>query len=269
MIENTLWTELFRPKTLDGYIGNEFLINKVKQYIETQDVPHLLFYNTHPGVGKTTLVKIIANALDADVLYINASDENSVDVVRDKIKSFASTMGFSKWKIIICDEFDFFTINGQAALRNIMESFSNTTRFLITCNFVEKLLPAIRSRCQEFEIHPPDKKSVAIRLKKILDDSNIKYELKDLVHIIDTAYPDIRKVINIAQHCTINNQLTINKDEKIRLSYMDDVLTELKSAGCEVINLGFCCSGNCHALARKLQHRFRRRTSTCNDADPE
>ena len=118
-IENTLWVEKFRPATLDGYVGNEHVIDKVKLYLESGDVPHLLFYGG-AGTGKTTLAKIIANNVDSDIMYVNASDENNIETVRTKIKNFASTVGFRRWKIVILDEADYMTPNGQAALRNLM-----------------------------------------------------------------------------------------------------------------------------------------------------
>lgn len=228
MIENSLWVEMFRPNTLDGYIGNEFMINKFRTYIANNDMQHLLLHGP-AGTGKTTAAKILAKGLDADILYINASDENNIDTVRDKIKGFASSMGMHRWKIVILDEADYLTTAAQAALRNLMETFSGTCRFILTCNYIEKILAPIRSRCQEFTITPPDKKSVAMRLKSILDDRKIKYELADLVHIIDLAYPDIRKVINTTQSHVLNGELKVNKNEKMILSYMDSVLVELKS----------------------------------------
>ena len=136
--EHTLWVEKFRPGTLDGYVGNEHIIDKVKLYIESGDVPHLLFYG-QAGTGKTTLAKIIAGNVDADIMYVNASDENNIETVRTKIKNYASTVGFKRWKIVILDEADYMTPNGQAALRNLMETFSKTTRFILTCNYVERL----------------------------------------------------------------------------------------------------------------------------------
>lgn len=228
MIENSLWVEMFRPSTLDGYIGNEFMVNKFKTYIANNDMQHLLLHGP-AGTGKTTAAKILAKGLDADILYINASDENNIDTVRDKIKGFASSMGMHRWKIVILDEADHITIQAQAALRNLMETFSNTCRFILTCNYIEKILAPIRSRCQEFNVTPPDKKTVAMRLKSILDDRKIKYELTDLVHIIDLAYPDIRKVINTTQSHVLNGELKVNKNDKMILSYMDSVLDELKS----------------------------------------
>ena len=183
-VNNSLWTEHYRPKTLDGYIGNEHLKERLGSYIEQNDIAHLLFYGK-PGTGKTSAAKLIVNSIKCDYLYINASDENGVDVIRDKIKGFASTMGFNPLKIIILDEGDFITAAGQAALRNVMETFSQHCRFIITCNYVEKIIPAIQSRCQIFQITPPSKKEVAVHIAGILKEQNIQFNPTDLVPIID------------------------------------------------------------------------------------
>jgi len=226
--ENSLWVEKFRPGTLEGYVGNEHIVEKVKLYIESGDVPHLLFYG-QAGTGKTTLAKIIANNVDADVMYINASDENNVDTVRTKIKNFASTIGFRTWKIVILDEADYMTANGQAALRNLMETFSNTTRFILTCNYVEKIIDPIQSRCQAFAITPPSKIDVAKRVAGILDELSITYDKKDLVAIINAGYPDIRRVLNACQRQVIDNVLRIDNDSIIQANYMTKLLEILKS----------------------------------------
>jgi len=226
--ENTLFVEKYRPDTLEGYVGNEHIIEKVKIYIENEDVPHLLLYG-QAGTGKTTLAKIITNQIDCDVMYINASDENNVDTVRDKIRGFASSMGFRKWKIIILDESDYLTPNAQAALRNLMETFSNTTRFILTCNYVEKVIDPIQSRCQTFGITPPSKKEVAVRLKDILDTEEVKYEMSDLAVLVNSGYPDIRRVLNAAQRQIIKGELKIDKTSTIQANYADEVLVVLKS----------------------------------------
>ena len=227
-VENTLWTESFRPSTLDGYIGNEHIIEKVRIFIENGDVPHLLFYGP-AGTGKTTLAKIIANGVDADIMYINASDENSVDTVRDKIKRYASTVGFKRWKIVILDEADFLTPNGQAALRNLMETYSKTTRFILTCNYVEKIIDPIQSRCQVFGITPPNKRDVAQRLVTVLDDKGVKYDVKDVATIINASYPDVRRAINAAQAQVVNGELRIDKQSTVQANYMTEILEVLKN----------------------------------------
>jgi len=227
--EHTLWVEKYRPDTLEGYVGNQSIVDKVKLYLENGDVPHLLLYG-NAGTGKTTLAKIISNNVDCDLLYINASDENSVDTVREKIKNFSSTIGFRKWKLVILDEADYMTPNGQAALRNLMETFSKTTRFILTCNYVEKIIDPIQSRCQVFAITPPTKKDVAIRVSQVLKTENVSFDMNDLAAIINSSYPDIRRILNTCQRQSIKGELKLDKQSLIEANYMNKVLEILSSS---------------------------------------
>jgi len=213
-MNHSLWVEQYRPTTLDDYIGNDALKAKVGRMIADGDIPHLLLSGP-PGTGKTTVAKIIVKNIECDYLYINASDDNNVETVRTKIKSFASTIGFKPMKIIILDEADYITINGQAALRNIMETFSRTTRFILTCNFVERIIDPIVSRTQQFHVVPPTKIDVAKHVAGLLKKEDVSYQPTDVKLLVDAHYPDIRKIINEAQLNTMNGQLTIDAEEVV------------------------------------------------------
>ena len=217
-LSNTLWVEKYRPNNLDTYIGNEHLKDKVSAYLESGDLPHLLLYGK-AGTGKTTLAKILVKNIECDYLYINASDENNVETVRTKVKNFASTMGFKDYKIIILDECDYVTPNAQAALRNLMETFSKHCRFILTCNFVERIIDPIQSRCQSFQIVPPSKKEVAIHIHDILLKENVMSDMKDLKVLIDSGYPDIRRVINASQRNVVKGKLKLDTTSIIQNDY--------------------------------------------------
>jgi replication factor C small subunit len=229
-MSNSLWVEKYRPDTLEGYVGNEHILEKVKIYIENEDVPHLLLYGV-AGTGKTTLAKIITNQIDCDVMYINASDENSVDAVRDKIRGFASSMGFRKWKVVILDEADYLTPNAQAALRNLMETFSKSTRFILTCNYVEKVIDPIQSRCQTFAITPPSKSEVAKRLYDILNFESVDFRKEDLPILVNSGYPDIRRVLNAAQRQVVKGELKIDTTSTVQANYIDNLVKVLQKGG--------------------------------------
>ena len=225
---NTLWVEKYRPQSLDTYIGNEHLKSKVNVYLESGDLPHLLLFGK-AGTGKTTLAKLLVKNIECDYLYINASDENNVDTVRNKVKNFASTIGFKDMKIIILDECDYITPNAQAALRNLMETFSKHCRFILTCNYVERIIDPIQSRCQSFQIVPPSKKEVAVHLSNILQNENVKFEVDDIATIVNGAYPDIRKVINASQRNVVNNTLKLDRGSIIQNDYKLKLLEILKT----------------------------------------
>jgi len=227
-LKHSLWVEKYRPNTIDNYIGNDHLKSKVSVYLESGDIPHLLLFG-RAGTGKTTLAKLLVNNIDCDYLYINASDENSVDVVREKVKNFASTLGFQDMKVIILDECDYITPNAQAALRNLMETFSKNCRFILTCNYVERIIDPIQSRCQSFQIIPPDRKQVAQHLANILNNENIEYDVKDIATIVNSGYPDIRRVINGSQRQVVNGKLTIDENTITQNDYKTKVLDILKT----------------------------------------
>ena len=227
-VKHSLWVEKYRPNNLDNYIGNDHLKSKVSVYLESGDIPHLLLFG-RAGTGKTTLAKLLVNNIDCDYLYINASDENSVDVVREKVKNFASTLGFKDMKVIILDECDYITPNAQAALRNLMETFSKHCRFILTCNYVERIIDPIQSRCQSFQIIPPDRKQVAVHLNSILTKEGVKSDIEDIVTIVNSGFPDLRRVINGTQRQVVNGELVIDEGMSIQNDYKNQVLEILKT----------------------------------------
>ncbi len=226
--DHGLWVERYRPSTMETYIGNEHLKSKVSIYLESGDLPHLLLYG-RAGTGKTTLAKLLVKNIECDYLYINASDENNVDTVRTKVKTFASTMGFKDMKIIILDECDYITPNAQAALRNLMETFSKHCRFILTCNYVERIIDPIQSRCQSFQIIPPSKKEVAVHLSNILNNEDVTFKVDDIATIINGGYPDIRKIINTSQRQVVKGELKLDAQEIILSDYKLKLLKVLQT----------------------------------------
>ena len=224
--EHTLWVEKYRSKTLNDYIGNESIKNIIQQYIHQNDLQNLIFYGP-AGTGKTTLAKILTSNINCDSLYINASDERGIDTIRDKVSSFASSASFKPLKVIILDEADFLTMQAQASLRNIIETFSKTTRFILTCNFIERIIDPLQSRCQVLKIIPPSKNEAAQHIIHILKNENIKYELETLKSIINQHYPDIRKCVNTLQTYSNNNQLNVPENSLVSSSYLRQILKEL------------------------------------------
>ena len=227
MSSHGLWVERYRPQDLSTYVGNEHLKSKVERFLDDGNIPHLLLYG-RAGGGKTTLAKIIVNSIECDYLYINASDERNIDLVRDKLKTFASSIGFKPMKVVILDEADYLNVNSaQPALRNLMETFSAHCRFILTCNYVEKIIDPIQSRCQTYKIVPPSKKEVAVHAKTILEKENISFDLDDLALVVTAGYPDLRKVINELQRMSINGKLTVDKDGMIhnefKLQFLDAI----------------------------------------------
>jgi replication factor C small subunit len=226
--EHSLWVEKYRPQTLAEYVGNETVKETIQQYLDNNDIPHLLLHGK-AGTGKTTLAKLIVNTIKCDSMIINASDENNVDTVRNKVKNFASSMGFAGFKIIILDEFDYMTPNAQAILRNLMETFSKHCRFILTCNYHEKIIDPIKSRCQTFAITPPTKKDVAIQVTRILDAEKIKYDLKNVADIISSYYPDIRRILNTCQLQSAKGELKIDHQIMVESNFQTKLVDLLKA----------------------------------------
>ena len=211
---NTLWVEKYRPALLDNYIGNEHLKKQIDRNIEENDLPHYLFYGG-AGTGKTTLAKILVKNIDCDYLYINASDETGVDNIRTKIKGFAMTYStaISNIKIVILDECDYMSASAQAALRNLMESYSSHCKFILTCNYKEKVIDPLQSRCQDYELIPPNRAEVGKHCVKVLEAENVEYDIETIATIIDACYPDIRRVINYLQKQSIDGKLNSGVEE--------------------------------------------------------
>lgn len=231
---NSIWAERYRPTSLSDYVGNDNLKEKVKQYINENDIPHLLLYGG-AGTGKTTLAKLITKSIKCDVLYINASDDNGIDTIRVKIKNFASTIGFNGLKVIILDEADYLTAAGQAGLRNTMETYSMNTRFILTCNYHERITEPIQSRCQAYQIHPPTKKDVAANLVNILKKENVKFDRDSVVLLVNSHYPDIRAIINTAQRGVIDGELKLSKEDVLSGDIKSKLIEMLKDSNKKMV----------------------------------
>ena len=213
-----LWTEKYRPKNISEYVfKDESQKKQVESWISEETIPTMMLSGS-PGTGKTSMAKLLVNELeidDYDFMEINASLSNSVDDVKTKIINFVSTMPFGKFKVILCDEFDAMSVNAQWALRNLMETYSDTARFILTCNYRNKIIPALQSRCQGFHIEKLDKVEFTTRLAEILIAENIKFDIDILDSYVKAGYPDLRKCLNLLQQNSIDNVLNNFMDESI------------------------------------------------------
>ena len=228
-----LWTEKYRPSTLPDYVfRDQTQREQVEGWVKSGAIPHLLFSGS-PGVGKTTLAKILINELAIDpfdVMEINASRENNIDTIRAKITGFVQTMPFGDFKIVLLDEADYITPNGQAALRGVMETYSSTARFILTCNYPNRVIPALHSRCQGFHIEKVDVTEFTARMATILVTESVEFDLDTLDSYVKATYPDLRKCINLCQMNTVDGRLsTPNGDESGAQDWKIDAVKLFKS----------------------------------------
>jgi len=205
-----LWTEKYRPATIADYVFRDDAQRKqVQGWVDGKAIPHLLFSGA-PGTGKTTLAKVLINMLDIDeydVLEINASRENSVENVRDKITNFVQTMPFGEFKVVLLDEADYISPNGQAALRGVMETYASSSRFILTCNYPNKIIPALHSRCQGFHIEKIDHTEFTARIATVCVEEGVEIDIDTLDSYVKATYPDLRKCLNLCQMNTVEGKL--------------------------------------------------------------
>jgi len=223
-----LFVEKYRPQDLDNFIGDSTVRDKVQEYITEGTLQNLLLFGP-AGTGKTSLAKLIVKQLEADHLYINASDERGIDTIREKIIPFASSIGFNGLKIVILDESDYLTPQAQATLRNVIETFSSSCRFIFTCNYLDRIISPLQSRCVAFGIIPPSKKEVGQYVLQICDKEGIKYTKEDLGKIIITHYPDIRKILNTVQGSVKGGKLILDSKSLINTDFENKVVAALKN----------------------------------------
>ncbi len=228
-----LWVEKYPPSKIDGYVFRDnHQKEQVQSWIKQGTIPHLLF-SGNAGIGKTTLAKILFNELDVnplDILEINASRTNSVEDVRDKIVNFVQMIPFGDFKVVLLDEADYLSPNAQAALRGVMDEYHTTARFILTCNYPNKIIPALHSRCQGFHIERTDITEFTARVATILVEEDVVFDLDTLDTFVKATYPDLRKCINTVQMNSMDGTLhTPEKGDSGQADYKIEMVQLFKA----------------------------------------
>ena len=233
--EHSLWIERFRPQTLQQYVCSSELKEKFQSFIDSNDIPHLILAGS-AGLGKSSLARLLVNNINCDYIILNASDENGIDIIREKVKSFASSASFKPLKVVILEEASFLTGPAQEALKNIIEEFSEKTRFVFTANYLGKIVDPIQSRCEVYEFTAPSKGEVAKHVtQNILDIVGIEYDLKEVAQLINDCYPDIRATVKYLQSNTLNGKFKYNsKNTYLNKQILDILIKPGKTAWADI-----------------------------------